>query len=81
MDKKDQNKKAEGALYSLKKLRDWPELSKRAAEWFSEKWDIPVSAYEESMGQCLDKKGAIPQWYLVLVQGKRKLERGSSICP
>lgn len=71
MDKKDQNKKAEGALYSLKKLRDWPELSKRAAEWFSEKWDIPVSAYEESMGQCLDKKGAIPQWYLVLDQEER----------
>lgn len=64
--KKDQNLEIKGGSYTLKKLRDWPELSKKAAQWFSEKWNLPAAAYEESIGHCVKGKKAVPQWYLVL---------------
>lgn len=48
------------------KLREHKELTKRAAEWFHLKWDIPAEAYEESIRECQAKKEGVPQWYIVL---------------
>lgn len=40
-----------------------PEMKGLMAEWFHEKWGIPLEAYLESMDECLDEKTAVPQWY------------------
>lgn len=50
-------------------LREHSCLAKTAAAWFHEKWNIPVSAYAESMAECLSKKKAVPQWYLAMEDG------------
>ena len=34
-------------------------LLEDAAEWFHEKWQIPVEAYRESMEECLQIKAAL----------------------
>lgn len=51
------------------KLKDRPELKEQAANWFHEKWGVPVSAYLESMNAslCGDQ---IQEWYLC-VSGDR----------
>ena len=36
-----------------------------AAAWFSSKWDVPEDAYKESIAQCIEKVGAVPQWYIM----------------
>lgn len=40
------------------------------AEWFHEKWGIPLEAYLKSMAECLDGKAPVPQWY-VAVEGNK----------
>lgn len=52
------------------KIREHKELAESAAGWFHEKWGIPVSAYRESIGECLDKQGGVPQWYVAVINGK-----------
>lgn len=52
--------------YELTKLREFPELSQEAANWFHEKWNVPVSAYKESIDESITQKEGIPQWYVVL---------------
>ena len=47
-----------------------PELIPVAAQWFCDKWHIPVSAYEESMNAALISKTGVPAWYVIL-DGKR----------
>lgn len=47
------------------KIKDHRELSERAALWFHEKWHIPLSAYEESIAQCIENTSPVPQWYVV----------------
>ena len=56
--------------YTILRLVDQPELKECAARWFHEKWNIPLSAYLESMEECLKKENAVPQWY-VAVEGER----------
>lgn len=56
--------------YEILRLADRPELIKEAAQWFHEKWGIPVEEYAQSMRECLTGKMAVPQWY-VAVEGKR----------
>lgn len=41
------------------------ELLDEAAAWFHEKWGIPLSAYRESMQQCV-RGGTVPQWYAAM---------------
>ena len=48
------------------KIADYPEFQSEAAIWFSHKWNIPITAYFESMAECIAGKGTIPQWYIVL---------------
>ena len=48
------------------KIQDRPQLKEIAAQWFHEKWGIPLKAYEDSMEECLKKESPVPQWYLAL---------------
>lgn len=52
--------------YEIRMIREHKELVLQAAEWFHQKWEIPRSAYSESMEACLNNTSAIPQWYVVM---------------
>ncbi len=52
--------------YQIIRLTDKPEIKIRAAQWFHEKWNIPLAAYLESMEDCLAQKSPVPQWYVAL---------------
>ena len=68
--------------YEIIRLVDRPELKERAAQWFHEKWGIPLEAYLESMEECLSieeclsmeecltMKSAVPQWYLAMEENQ-----------
>ncbi len=56
--------------YDIIRLEDRPDLKERAAQWFHEKWGIPLEAYMESMEECLEKDSAVPQWYLAMECGQ-----------
>ena len=55
----------------IKLLRQNPELSECAAEWFSQKWNVPLEAYRESIRSCVENEKAIPQWYVVTDRKQR----------
>ena len=48
---------------NLIKLRENSLLKDKAAQWFSQKWNIPFEEYMESITQCIEKKSGVPQWY------------------
>lgn len=52
--------------YNIIKLQDRPVWKDAAAEWFHQKWSIPLEAYLESMEDCLKSQNVIPQWYIML---------------
>ncbi len=52
--------------YKIVRLIDRPELKERAAQWFHEKWKIPLTAYMESMENCLLRRKSVPQWYMAM---------------
>lgn len=52
--------------YSILKIQDHRELTDKAARWFHQKWNIPESAYRESMEECLNNASVVPQWYVVM---------------
>lgn len=54
------------SAYKRIKIKDRPEWKDRAANWFHEKWGIPLKAYAESMEGCINGKNSVPQWYIVL---------------
>lgn len=54
----------------LIKLREHPLLAETAAVWFHEKWGIPLEAYRDSIRQCLEGDGPVPQWYLAMEDDK-----------
>lgn len=56
--------------YDIVRIKDKPELKNRAAEWFHNKWDIPTSAYLDSMEDSLNDDCAVPQWYVVLYNNR-----------
>ncbi len=41
--------------YKIIRLTDNPGIKEQAAQWFHEKWGIPLEAYTESMEECLTK--------------------------
>lgn len=51
--------------YRIVKLIEMPEIKERAAQWFHEKWRVPVKAYLESMDAYLNGD-KIQAWYLCL---------------
>ena len=46
------------------RLSNCPEKMEQAAQWFHEKWKIPIGAYRERMEACLQGVHPVPQWYL-----------------
>ena len=56
--------------YEIIRLTDKPEMKEQAAEWFHEKWGIPLEAYIESMEDCLRKESPVPQWYMAVEGGR-----------
>lgn len=56
----------EAGSYRIVRLTDKPEIKEQAARWFHEKWNIPLTAYMESMDECLARSGPVPQWYLAM---------------
>ncbi len=52
--------------YEIIRLTDRPEIKKQAAQWFHEKWGIPLEAYTESMEECLAQRSPVPQWYMAM---------------
>ncbi len=52
--------------FKITLLRDTEDLNKLAANWFHEKWNVPLDAYLESIQECQKKPGKVPQWYLML---------------
>lgn len=51
--------------YKIINLKEHEELINNAANWFHEKWGIPLEAYLDSMKEGL-KSNTIPCWYLTL---------------
>lgn len=56
--------------YEIIRLIDQPNLKEQAAQWFHEKWQIPLEAYIESMDECLMNKKAVPQWYMAIEENR-----------
>lgn len=52
--------------YKIVRLTDRPELKGQAAQWFHEKWGVPLVAYMESMEDCLQGQKSVPQWYMAM---------------
>lgn len=57
-----------GVSRRIVKLSEQPELKERAAEWFSSKWHVPLSAYLESIEESFTRD--VPAWY-VMLEGER----------
>ena len=51
--------------YKLYTLRDHSELNSAAAEWFNQRWGVPVEAYLESMELCQRERDSFTQWYVI----------------
>ena len=52
--------------YQIIRLIDKPEMKEQMANWFSEKWSVPLQAYLDSMEDCLSRTKPIPQWYVAV---------------
>lgn len=50
----------------IRSVRQCPERINQAAQWFSQKWNIPMDAYLESMERSLQPDAAVPAWYFCL---------------
>lgn len=53
-------------MIKLLKIRENKNIAERAANWFHEKWGIPLKAYQESIRECIKSGNTIPQWYLAM---------------
>lgn len=54
--------------YRIVKVQDQPLLREKVANWFHEKWKIPVAAYQDSIDECLRNEDSIPQWYVAMLE-------------
>ena len=54
----------------LRKIREHRELAEAAAAWFHARWGIPREEYAGSIQACLAGGGAVPQWYVVVLDGR-----------
>lgn len=50
----------------LLKIRENKNIAEWAANWFHQKWGVPLEAYRESIFDCLKNENVIPQWYLAM---------------
>ena len=44
-------------------LRDAPAWKGALAQWFHEKWSVPLEAYQQSMEDSLREGTIVPSWY------------------
>lgn len=56
--------------YDIIRLTDKPEIKEQAAQWFHEKWGIPLEEYVGSMDECLSENKPVPQWYVAMEQNR-----------
>lgn len=61
---------ATDAGWELVRVSERPELAGEAAQWFHEKWGIPLEAYRESMAQSIAQPDGVPFWLLALDAGR-----------
>ena len=52
--------------FQIIRLVDKPEMKAQMANWFHEKWGVPLDAYLESMNACITGNNAVPQWYIAM---------------
>ena len=52
--------------YQIVRLMDKPEMKEQMANWFSEKWSVPLQAYVARMEECLSRTKPIPGWYVAI---------------
>lgn len=57
-------------MWTIEKLVDNQPLKQTAAQWFHEKWKVPLEAYLESMEDSFTADSGVPQWYLALDEGR-----------
>ena len=55
---------------TIVKLNQHQNMLEQMAQWFSEKWRIPLQAYRDSMQESLQTESAVPGWY-VMMDGER----------
>lgn len=55
--------------WSIEAIAARPALLEQAAEWFHEKWGIPLAAYRVSMEESLSG-GPVPRWYAAVEDGR-----------
>ncbi len=48
------------------RLHERPAYWEPAAQWFHQRWNVPLEAYRESMRACISGKSPVPAWYLCL---------------
>lgn len=58
-------------------VRDWPEAHEEIAQWFHERWGVPLEAYRQSIRDCLGSEDSVPQWYVVVKE--RKIVAGCGV--
>ena len=51
--------------YNIVKITQEPEIKEEAANWFHEKWGVPLDAYLESMEAAINGD-PVQEWYLFL---------------
>lgn len=56
--------------YTIVSLLEHPEKKEAMAQWFHERWGIPLETFRESMEECLAGCGAYPQWYVAEAEGR-----------
>lgn len=52
--------------YNIISIRNCPQYSERAIDWFASKWGIDREEYEKSFDDCINNNNALPQWYLAI---------------
>lgn len=55
-------------MYEMVSINDRPNLLETAAQWFADRWHIPLQAYLDSMREGLAAPDRIPKWYIVLTE-------------
>ena len=55
--------------FRIIKIRESAEFASNAAQWFHSKWNVPLSAYVESINDCICSDSFVPQWYVVVHKG------------
>jgi len=58
--------------WKIIRIHESPQWKDQAAQWFHQKWGIPLEAYQQSMEECQHPVAGqfVPQWYLA-VEGKQ----------